>query len=435
MSHDGARAQQWNPRPQEIPDASGNMLTAALDLLAFGVSVVPLHSARAGQCTCNSANCRAPGKHPHISWEALIEHHPSPEDVRQWWHRWPSANLGIVTGEVSGLVVLDIDPRSGGDVALAELTATHGLLPSTVKAYTGGSGQHLYFRHPGRHIGCGPLVPGVDVKGDGGIVVCPPSRHVSGAPYRWAPGRRLGQFPLADLPAWLSMMVPHAHSRAHEEGVGEDPPQRTLAEQWEFSELWARFGVSLAEGDQYYLCPFHPDHRPSLHIDAEGCRFYCFGCGIGGGSGRLRQLAGEPGQSTRARQKTLAMPDQDHNDDQVTLAGGALVRAVGTSAFQDALLALSGGVRHYGGVGIETMAHLVPEPGNPADAGAVVVTIAGRAVGYLSRNDAVRLRPAIDEALVEAGVACCRATITGGWEREHGKLGYFGVTLEVPEGV
>jgi len=105
---------------------------------------------------------------------------------------------------------------------------------------------------------------------------------------------------------------------------------------------------------------------------------------------------------------------------------------VGTSAFQEALLTLSGGSRHYGGVSIETVAHLVPEPGNPIDAGAVVVTIAERAVGYLSRNDAKDLRPAIDEAVERTGVATCKATITGGWEREHGDIGYFGVILEIP---
>jgi DNA primase len=46
----------------------------------------------------------------------------------------------------------------------------------------------------------------------------------------------------------------------------------------------------LEPGDQHYRCPFHPDQEPSLHIDAEGCRWFCFGCRRGGGLSRLREL-------------------------------------------------------------------------------------------------------------------------------------------------
>ena len=78
-------------------------------------------------------------------------------------------------------------------------------------------------------------------------------------------------------------------------GRARRAPARTEGERAEFAALWAEAGVELRSGDHYYLCPFHPDHHPSLHIDADGCRFYCFGCGRGGGSGRLRRLvSGRP---------------------------------------------------------------------------------------------------------------------------------------------
>jgi len=113
----------------------------------------------------------------------------------------------------------------------------------------------------------------------------------------------------------------------------------------------------------------------------------------------------------------------------VTLPGTSEVRVVGESAYQDDLLELTGGRRHYGGVHMERIAHLVPEPTNPADPGAVAVTIEGRTVGYLSRTDVARFGGAVTNAIERSGEASCRAIIVGGWERERGHVGLFGVRL------
>jgi hypothetical protein len=78
-----------------------------------------------------------------------------------------------------------------------------------------------------------------------------------------------------------------------------------------------------------------------------------------------------------------------------------------------------------------TVAHLVPEPGNPGDPAAIAVTIDDRTVGYLSRPDAARFRQAIGAAIQRLGEASCRAMIVGGWEREHGDVGFFGVRLRL----
>ena len=90
-------------------------------------------------------------------------------------------NVAIATGE--GLVVLDIDPRNGGDATLATLLSEKGeTLPETPAVATGGGGWHYYFAGdaPGRVLG-----PGLDLKGAGGYVVAPPSTHASGTRYRW----------------------------------------------------------------------------------------------------------------------------------------------------------------------------------------------------------------------------------------------------------
>ncbi|MBI4581626.1 MAG: DUF3987 domain-containing protein, partial [Planctomycetes bacterium] len=121
-----------------------------------------------------------------------------------WWQRWPDANIGIQTGAPSGTVTLDIDPRHGGDSSLAALEAKHGELPATVEALTGGGGRHLSFQHPGGEVrNRTNLLPGIDVRGDGGYVVADPSIHASGIQYRWRDGHSPRDREPAPLPGWL----------------------------------------------------------------------------------------------------------------------------------------------------------------------------------------------------------------------------------------
>jgi len=105
--------------------------------------------------------------------------------VKDWWTRWPDANIGVVTGAKSGILVLDIDGDKGW-VSLGELERMHGwALPPTLVVST-GRGAHLYFKHPGGHIGNGANIhglAGLDIRGDGGYVVGPGSLHSSGARY------------------------------------------------------------------------------------------------------------------------------------------------------------------------------------------------------------------------------------------------------------
>ena len=125
-----------------------------------------------------------------------------PATIDGWWRRWPTANVAIRTGAVSGLIVLDVDPDHGGDDSLDALLHEHGPLPPGAIVRTGSGGQHFYFTHPGgmiRNDTGRRLGPGLDIRGDGGYVIAPPSRHTTGVTYRWDPPDRQ----LPQPPGWL----------------------------------------------------------------------------------------------------------------------------------------------------------------------------------------------------------------------------------------
>lgn len=180
---------------------SSLLLATALDYASDGWHVLPLHALDSvGLCSCREAGCGSPAKHPRTQ-NGLTNATTESEQITAWWRQWPEANIGVRTGFISGIVVLDIDSYAGGDDGLAELVATYGELPATMEAETGGGGRHLIFAHPGEGLDVrnkAGLSPGVDVRGDGGYIVAPPSLHVSGALYRWSQ-----TMAPAELPAWL----------------------------------------------------------------------------------------------------------------------------------------------------------------------------------------------------------------------------------------
>lgn len=177
----------------------------ALSYAAGGWRVFPVHSPGVGdrRCSCSNPQCTNAAKHPRTP-RGLKDATTDESQIRSWWQRWPSANVGIATGADSGNVVLDVDPRHGGDESLAELEREHGALPATVEVHTGGGGRHLYFVYPGHKVSNrADLRPGLDVRGDGGYVVAPPSVHASGVPYEWVAGRGPQEIEIAAAPAWL----------------------------------------------------------------------------------------------------------------------------------------------------------------------------------------------------------------------------------------
>jgi len=179
------------------------LLKAALAYAKLGWYVVPLYEPVAGGCSCGNPHCgKSAGKHPRIkNWQT--ECSIDPEVIRGWWEKWPQANIGIVAGR-SGLVVLDEDKKNKGFASLMELVKENAPLPKTVINLTGGGGSHRVFKHPGGKIG-NPvgLLPGIDIRGDGGCFVVPPSLHRSGKRYSWKEGRSPFDMEPAELPEWL----------------------------------------------------------------------------------------------------------------------------------------------------------------------------------------------------------------------------------------
>ena len=213
-----------NKRGNDIHSDSAHLETA-LGYLKHGWAVVP-----AGE--------RA--KRPIIRWQRFQHEMPTEEQLTGWYERWPRANLAVVTGGISGIVVVDIDPRHGGVQSLAAMEARHGALPETVESVTGGGGRHVYFAHPGREVrNRVGLAPGIDMRGDGGCIIVPPSVHPSGKRYRWKPGHAPGRFELAPLPVWLEQPRfggdgPYGHPLAYwralaREGVKEGQRNTTIA--------------------------------------------------------------------------------------------------------------------------------------------------------------------------------------------------------------
>lgn len=402
------------------------IVDAALAYAHRGWSVVPVHTPGPEGCSCRRSDCPAVGKHPRILWEVHMRAIATEETVTGWWERWPDANVGVVTGSVSDVVVLDVDPRNDGDASLQAMEDRWGALPVTAVVRTGGGGWHYWFSAGDKQLPSRVLSAGLDLKGEGGLVVAPPSMHASGIRYRWLVDPTT--IVLASVPHWLASPAQgdsEAEPASHQDGT----LARTVQEQEEFSAAWFRAGIDLFPGDRYYHCPFHKDRHPSLHIDHDGCRWFCFGCGLGGGIGALLNLLGEERHAGRTRHRGRVGPRLP-----ITLSGDRTLDVVGESYHQDALLTISGGRRHYGGVELEAVAELVPDPTNPYDPNAVKVCINGFTVGHIGRDDAVELRPTIDHSLDLHGQATCPATIRGGWDRGRGKVGFFGVTLRLPRG-
>ncbi|MFC1772647.1 DUF3987 domain-containing protein [Pseudomonadota bacterium] len=127
--------------------------------------------------------------------------------VTTWWSQCPDALIGMPTGACSGTVVLDVDNKDGrhGDETLFQLQREYGQLPNTVEVLTPSGGRHLYFTHPGETVknSVDSLGIGLDIRGDGGYVIVPPSR-IDGRGYEWEAS---SPNTLADMPEWLLDLI------------------------------------------------------------------------------------------------------------------------------------------------------------------------------------------------------------------------------------
>ena len=115
---------------QTTGNTVSNTMFQALEFAKLGWPVIPLHSSKNGQCSCNNKDCLSPAKHP-MTTKGSKEASTSPMTICEWWHQWPHANIGLATGSSSGLVVVDIDPRHGGHESW-EKFSTENRIPTTL---------------------------------------------------------------------------------------------------------------------------------------------------------------------------------------------------------------------------------------------------------------------------------------------------------------
>ena len=182
------------------------LLHAAIKYARRGWPVFPCHTIDADRkCTCGKAGCKSPGKHPRTT-HGLKDATTDPKAIREWWRRWPRANIAIATGKASGLAVLDADKQKGGVVALGTLRRKDPSgLNTPLTSRTGGGGRHLFFQwREGLKNSAGKLAEGIDVRAEGGYIIAPPSKHISGRPYRWLRDR-LGGDGASKLPPFPAM--------------------------------------------------------------------------------------------------------------------------------------------------------------------------------------------------------------------------------------
>lgn len=178
----------------EEPDRP--MVAYALDYLQAGRSVFPVCTpTRPGHCV-QHGTCRHPGKIPLIAWDAYQERLPDPSEITLWWQRWPEANIGMATGLVSGVDVLDGDSPEARDYV-----RTQGIEwgPQVLTGKPGGTHWHLATEVVNRNFA--RKRPGLDFRGTGGYALLPPSKHETGARYRWAADTE--SLPLPYYPQWL----------------------------------------------------------------------------------------------------------------------------------------------------------------------------------------------------------------------------------------
>ena len=202
---------------------------AARDYAAQGFYVIPVRwIGPDGFCSCSHhEDCANPAKHPvHDAWPSVASR--DPDVVASWWRpepeipatEWfPYSNVGIVTGQKFGIFVLDVDSYAGGAQTLERYERRNGSLPETRVHSSARGGTHYFFRHPGfdvRNSARRVLGTGLDVRGENGFVVAPPSVGKDGGRYELNPAHDL---PPVDAPDWLLDLL-RTHDRQQTGAVG-----------------------------------------------------------------------------------------------------------------------------------------------------------------------------------------------------------------------
>jgi hypothetical protein len=196
--------------------------------------------------------CRPRSKKP-LTEHGFKDATADADAIARWWRLNPDCNIAIATGAASRVFVLDVDNDKDGEAALRKLEEQHGALPATVEAVT-ARGRHLYFAWPAGALvrnSAGKLGPGLDVRGEGGYVLAPPSVHPSGRRYAWSVDSAKA---FAPAPAWL---LDGLDARADDNAFATTPPS-------EWREL---VGNGVEEGQRNHSVARFAGYLLRKHVD------------------------------------------------------------------------------------------------------------------------------------------------------------------------
>jgi len=180
-----------NKAPGTVADTP--MVTAALSYIKLGWEVFP--------AVYGKKKSHKSAKHSNgAAWGKTL----GPTQIRSDFNKWPNANIGIATGEVSGIFVIDIDTLEGhgidGFESWRQVRLKHEPLPLTLMSQSPSGSMHIYFKYPAGTVipnSTSNIGPGIDVRGKGGIIIAPPSVADKGT-YQW-----LNDYQVADVPGWI----------------------------------------------------------------------------------------------------------------------------------------------------------------------------------------------------------------------------------------
>ncbi len=193
---------EYGPSNEVFDDKkTDSPLTWALFWASQGIPVIPLHAVFDDVCTCPcnkycvdgehkcGSECESKGKHPiaRLVKKGAENATTDPETIKKWWTDKPGANVGGVMKGEHRLLGFDVDPRNGGDASMHDLIEAYGEeWAQTLRNKTGSGGFHLFFTVPEGvdFEKVKKLYPGIDLKWKNGILVLPPSVHVSGNSYQ-----------------------------------------------------------------------------------------------------------------------------------------------------------------------------------------------------------------------------------------------------------
>lgn len=293
-----------------------------------GWTPIPLHFVKDGaegsECSCpEGAKCSSKGKHPAFAgWRDPVVIN---DKWWAWWATHPRPGVGLPTGRTSGFWVLDVDPRHGGDVYLAELEAEHGKLPDTRQHSTPSGGWHNLFELPADRTisnSRGLLDPerGLDVRGDGGQIAAPPSVGY---------GLGFGGDEVLPAPGWLlDLVAPRTNAPlagdvlqplTHRSGAPEADP----SDDWTDAELGELAGAILEHEVDDLLGVTEGDRNAALNASTFavatliGCQgvpddweavvreqMTTAGIGIGLGAGEVAKTVASGIRGGRAKPRT-----------------------------------------------------------------------------------------------------------------------------------